>query len=269
MKKQYLSIICIIYSILLIYLILTNKLSTYLAPNMHIYIYLSIIPLSLIGIVSLIKTSKIKLKLTDLILVLPILMLILSGDGTLSISFAKARMNNAQKKVRTIERKIDTEKEEIKTTNENDISNKYDLNDIYFDVKDSTYQTLSNYLTYTEGARMYAGKTIRVTGFVIKGEPYLKDNLFALGRYAITCCAADAEFSGFMVNYDSSKVKEDSWYTVEGVLKLDTDGEGYDILSIEVINIKKASKPKDSYVYMCSEYGNGKCEELQKYDFIY
>lgn len=264
MKKRYLSIICIIYSILLIYLVLTNNLNVFLAPNMHIYTYLCIIPLIVIGITLLIKVSDFKFKITDLILLLPIIMLILSGDGTLSTSFAKARINNTQKRIKIVNKKTDSN--ENKPIEED---SKTDLSNIFFDVKDSTYQTLANYLTYTEGARIYAGKTIRVTGFVIKNEPYLKDNLFALGRYAISCCAADAEFSGFMVNYDASKVKEDKWYTVEGKLKLDTDGEGYDILSIEVINIKEAKKPKDTYVYMCSEYGNSKCEDLQQYEFIY
>ena len=265
MKKRLIPIICIIYSLLLIFMLITNKLNNFLAPNMHIYFYLSILPLFIIGVVSLFKAPNIKFRITDLILLLPVLMLILSGDGTLSGSFAKSRISNTQSKTKS-EEKIRTE--DKKEDNGPDIE--YDLKNIYFDVKDSTYQGLANYLTYTSGARdTYTGKTIRVTGFIIKDEVYLRDDLVAIGRMAITCCAADAEFAGFMASIDSSKVKENEWYTIEGVLKKDKDGEGYDILSIEVINIKKAKKPKEKYVYMCSEYGSGNCADLQKYEFVY
>ena len=265
MKKKLIPIICIIYSLLLIFMLVTNKLSNFLAPNMHIYFYLSILPLFVIGVVTLTKTPHIKFRITDLILLLPIVMLILSGDGTLTSSFAKSRISNTQNKVKT-EEKIKTE--DKKEDNGPDIE--YDFKNVDFDVVDSTYQGLSNYLTYTSGAReTYAGKTIRVTGFIIKDEVYLRDDLVAIGRMAITCCAADAEFAGFMANIDETKVKENGWYTIEGVLKKDKDGEGYDILSIEVINIKKAKAPKEKYVYMCSEYGSGTCADLQKYKFVY
>jgi putative membrane protein len=267
MKKRFIPIVSIIYGVLLIYLFMSGKLSSFLAPNMHIYFYLSIVPLIIIGLVTVIKAPKIKFKITDLILLLPIIMLLLAGDGTLTSSFAKSRMNNNNvNKTKTAEKSKTEEKKEEEPTIDKE---KYDFSNVYFDVIDSTYQGLSNYLTYTSGARIYSGKTIRVTGFIIKNESYLRDNLVAIGRYGITCCAADAEFAGFMVNIDATKVKENEWYTIEGVLKEDLDGEGYDILSIEVINIKKASKPKDTYVYMCNEYGKGDCSDLQKYEFIY
>ena len=267
MKNRLIPIISILYSILLLFMAITGKLNYFLAPNMHIYFYLSIVPLFIIGLVTLFKPLHIKIKLTDLILFLPIIMLLLAGDGTLSVSFAKSRVSNTQNKTKAVEKTKDTKKEDKKEEPKEDI--KYDFSNVYFDVKDSTYQGLSSYLTYTSGARIYAGKTIRVTGFVIKNEVYLRDNLFGIGRYAITCCAADAEFAGFMVSYDASKVEENGWYTIEGVLKEDKDGEGYDILSIEAINVKKAKKPKEAYVYMCSEYGSGNCSDLQKYDFVY
>ena len=262
MKKRFIPIICIIYSILVGYLIISGKLSYFLAPNMQIYSYLSVLPLLLIGIITLIKFTHYNAKITDIILLLPIVMLIFVGDGTLTTSFTKNRVNNVNK--------TKTEsKEPVKKEEKEEVTEKIDFSNPYFDVVDSTYQGLANYLTYTSGARIYSGKTIRVTGFAIKDQPYLGDNLIAIGRLSITCCAADAEFAGFMVKYDPSKVKENEWYEIEGVLEEGKDGEGYDILAIKAVNVKKVKAAKEKYVYMCSEYGSGNCKDLQKYEFIY
>ena len=263
MKKRFIPIICIIYSIIVGYLIFSGKLSYFLAPNMQIYAYISVVPLFVIGLITLFKNSNINIKVTDIILLLPIVMFLFVGDGTLSSSFAKNRANNINKTKTTDNAKKEEQEEVI------DNKEEYDFSDVYFDVIDSTYQGLANYLAYTQGARIYSGKTIRVKGTIIKDEVYLNDNLVALGRLSITCCAADAEFSGFFVKIDASKVEENAWYEIEGVLEEGQDAEGYDILAIRAVNIKKVDAPKEKYVYMCSEYGNGTCKDLQKYEFVY
>ena len=264
MRKKIIPIICIIYSIFISYLVFTDKLSYFLAPNMKIYAYLSIFPLFLIGIVMLFNKKNIDFKIFDIILLLPLVMFLFVGDGTLSISFAKNRVSNINK-TRVVDNN-DVKEDENEVI---DSSEEYDFSDTYFDVIDSTYMELANYLTYTRGAKIYSGKTIKVTGFAIKDEEYLSDELFAIGRLAITCCAADSEFVGFMVKYDKSKIEENAWYEIEGVLEEGVDGAGYNILEIKAINIKKTTPAKEKYIYMCSEYGSGTCKDLQKYDFIY
>jgi uncharacterized membrane protein YcgQ (UPF0703/DUF1980 family) len=120
------------------------------------------------------------------------------------------------------------------------------------------------------GARKFDGKTIRVRGFALDYSDYLQDGYFALGKYAITCCAADAEFSGFMIKYDLSKIKYGSWYEVVGVLKVGQDKEGYTVMTIDATSVKEiSSKGEEQYVYSCASYGDGKCSDLLKYDLDY
>ena len=52
------------------------------------------------------------------------------------------------------------------------------------------------------GAKKFVGKTIKVKGFAVDYSDYLNDGYYALGKYSITCCAADAEFAGFMIKTD-------------------------------------------------------------------
>ena len=93
--KRYLGIICLLYSGIFGYVVLFDKLKLFLAPGMQLYIKLSIIPLLLIGLV-MIFNSKVhyKFKVSDLILILPLILLIFAGDGRLTASFASNRSMN-------------------------------------------------------------------------------------------------------------------------------------------------------------------------------
>ena len=79
------------------------------------------------------------------------------------------------------------------------------------------------------------GKTIRVKGFVLKDNQYIPDGYFAIGKYEISCCAADATFTGFIAKYDKSNIKKNKWYEIEGVL--DKLNEKNKVMYINVINI--------------------------------
>ena len=95
MSKRYLGIICLLYSFLFSYVVITGKIKNFLAPQMQIYIKLSIVPMLLIGIVIIFnKNIHYKFKLSDLILLLPIVLLVLAGDGKLSPNFASNRIIN-------------------------------------------------------------------------------------------------------------------------------------------------------------------------------
>lgn len=52
--------------------------------------------------------------------------------------------------------------------------------------------------------------------FALKKASYLPYGYFALGKYAMSCCAADAGFTGFIAKYDNSKIVSDKWYEIEG-----------------------------------------------------
>jgi len=268
MSKKFLGIVAILYAVIIIYVYLTNNLKNYLAPNMQMNLLLSIIPLLVIGIVLIVNNnSNYKFKYSDIILLLPIIMFIISGNGRLTTDIAHNRIVNFNKKNKVIT------KEQVKKIKEENIEKQQDISEeeIYFDVVDETYSSLANYLSYEVKARKYTGKKIRVKGFVIEYEDGLQDGYFALGKYGISCCAADAEFVGFFVKNNSNiKIKPDSWYEVEGVLEKATDGYGNDVLAIFSTSIKEIDKySEEQYIYPCYAYGDGSCPELSKYNIEY
>ena len=95
MSKKFLGLICILYSFIFGYVILFDKLKNFLAPTIQIYIKLSLIPMFIIGLVLLFsKKIHYKFKITDLVLILPLILLITTGDGKLTTSFATNRSTN-------------------------------------------------------------------------------------------------------------------------------------------------------------------------------
>lgn len=288
MSKRYLGIICILYSGIFGYVIFFNKLKFYLAPQMQIYIKLSLIPMIIIGLVMLFNNKvHYKFKISDLVLLLPLVLLIFAGDGRLTSDFASNRTtnlnienrtksddtSNGQEESKNKETKENDKKEieEVKEeSNQEDLSETYDFSNVDFDIVDASYNDLSNYITFYPKADKFKGQTIRVRGFAIKKAYYLPDGYFAIGKYAISCCAADAGFTGFIAKYDNSKITADKWYEIEGILEKGKDKEGYDIMYIKVINIKEiSSKGEEQYVYPCYAYDDGYCEVMSKYDLEY
>ena len=326
MKKHFLGIVCFIYTFLILYMKVSDNLKNFLAPQMQKYILWSAPVLLLIGLVMCFNNHiNYRFKNSDIILLLPILMLLLAGNGRLSTSLANNRnnFNNTSSKQNissvskdenktndeeennievpksennnTYEEKDNNTKEENKNIennntlediNKSDVTmnsskesetnssesstSKYDFSNIDFDIVDASYSMLSGLLTYPEGNdyELNAGKTIKVRGFAVKnGLSNLPSGYFAIGKYIITCCAADAGFGGFYAKYDLSKIKENTWYEIEGVLEKAKDTEGYNILAINVINIKEIDGNKEEqYAYPCYSYDDGTCSIMDKYN---
>ena len=89
-----------------------------------------------------------------------------------------------------------------------------------------------------------------------------------LGKYVITCCAADSSFIGYAVKQGDFKVQNGGWYEIEGVLEKTNLGEDFSVLAIRVINIKTIDQnSEEQYVYQCFAYDkDGSCKKLQEYD---
>ena len=93
--KRYLGLICLLYSIIIIYVWVSDTLKNFLAPTLQIYIKIALIVLIIMSLVLLFNNKiEYKFKVSDLILLLPLLMLILAGDGRLTINFANNRTMN-------------------------------------------------------------------------------------------------------------------------------------------------------------------------------
>ena len=96
--KKFLGIICLIYSGIIAYVWIFNEIKNFLAPTMQIYLKVSLFPLVVIGLVLYFEEHiHYKFKVTDIILLLPIIMFVFAGNGRLSASFATNRMNFSNK----------------------------------------------------------------------------------------------------------------------------------------------------------------------------
>lgn len=265
MKKKFLGIVCIIYSIIIAYVIFKGYLKNFLAPHMQKYIIVTMPVLLIIGLVIIFsKENSYKFKFSDLILLLPILMIIAAENGRLSTSLATNRTNTFKKS--TI---VETKEKGEQIIEEND--EEYDFTNVDFEIEDSSYQLLSDLITYNSKPDNLIGKTIRVRGFTLMKDEAIPKGFFGVGKYIISCCVADAGFGGFIAKTDNlSKIKKDTWYEVEGVLKKGKDGYGNVILYIDVKNMKTIPEDKEElYVYPCYAYGDGTCEALNQIDIEY
>lgn len=255
--KRFLGFICFVYVFIIIYVWTRGLLNNYISPNMQIFIKISIIPLLFMGIVFIFnKKIDYKFKISDIVLLLPLLMILLAGDGNLSLNLASNRMAISNE---------DRSKDEINIMVED---KKYDFDNVDYEIIDNNFSELASYLTFNKNGILNSGKTIRVKGFSVTNDPAIPNGLFAIGRYFISCCTADASFVGFYSKYDLSKIKNNTWYEIEGVLRNGKDTSGYNILYIDVINIKEISS-ENQYIYSCYSYGDGKCEDVKKYNLKY
>ena len=242
---------------------------------MQIYIKISLFILLILGMVIILYDKfSYKFKISDLVLLLPFIMLIFAGDARLSSSFANNRVVNTNDNQKVEEKSnsdenttIEEQKDQTNETKEKEIE--YDFTNVDFNVIDASYYDLANYFTFVPKAKKYEGKTIRVRGFTLLNDSYIPNGYFMLGKYNISCCAADAIYVGFYIKNDID-VKDNTWYEIEGVLQSAIDTEGMETMAIKVINIKEIdAKSEEQYVYACYAYDNGKCSEVEKYDLSY
>lgn len=88
----------------------------------------------------------------------------------------------------------------------------FDINADVIEIKDEDYALW--YRDVTEEPEKYDGKTVKFKGQValLRRE---RNNMFAPGRFVMTCCADDIEFCGVPCKYEASKSLETrSWVMV-------------------------------------------------------
>ena len=92
----------------------------------------------------------------------------------------------------------------------------FDINAPIIEIKDEDYALW--YRDVTEEPQKYHGKTVR-----FKGQAAMlrrdKANMFAPGRFVMTCCEDDIQFCGVPCKYPKSKeVTPRAWYMVEATI---------------------------------------------------
>ena len=106
------------------------------------------------------------------------------------------------------------------------------------------------YIDIQEHPERYIGKTITFKAQAMTGMR-LPKGTFVPGRNAMTCCADDIRFFGFLCKYEKSRsLKKGEWITVTAAIQWEDapvyDGEG---VVLYAKSVEKAEAPEDSLVY--------------------
>ena len=123
----------------------------------------------------------------------------------------------------------------------------YDMKADVIEIKDEDFGIW--YIDCMEHPERYDNRTVRV-----KGQAFTVDDLpshsYLLGRYAMTCCAADVGGIGFICRYMKKRPKEAAWITVTAKCKAAfSEVHGRDCIVLEEEAVDPAEKPEDELVY--------------------
>lgn len=100
----------------------------------------------------------------------------------------------------------------------------------------------------------FIGKEIEITGFVYREEDMGKER-FAVSRFAMNCCSADAMPYGLMISWPKAMdYVDDEWVSVKGTLTTTTylDNE---IITLEAVKLERIKAPESPYVYPDLDFG--------------
>ncbi|MCE1253415.1 MAG: TIGR03943 family protein, partial [Anaerolineae bacterium] len=101
---------------------------------------------------------------------------------------------------------------------------------------------------YESDLTPYQGQQANVVGFVYH-DSRLKSGQFMVGRFAVTCCVADAFAIGMAVDWpDSANLTGNSWVNVKGPVEvLDIDGQKVPLIRASAVTGIDA--PEQPYLY--------------------
>lgn len=124
----------------------------------------------------------------------------------------------------------------------------YDLDADIIDIEDVDYGIF--YVDMEDHPERYRGKTVRFKGRVLKSEN-AKAEFFVPGRMAMTCCADDTTFIGYICEFPKAKsLLMGQWVEVTAVVDWkymeQYEGEGPVLIAKEV---KAVQKPENDLVY--------------------
>jgi len=125
----------------------------------------------------------------------------------------------------------------------------YDINADIIDLSDDDYGIF--YLDASDSPMKYNGKKIRFTAMIYRDRTVPKD-CFIPGRMAMTCCANDMAFIGFLCKGPkASYFKTKDWAIITAEIKVEYyeeyEGEGP---VLYLLNIEGTTKPEEEVVYM-------------------
>ncbi len=121
----------------------------------------------------------------------------------------------------------------------------YDLDADVIALNDTGYAVW--YIDIMDNMERYDGKTIEYTGQVMK-PPKMPSDIFVPGRMAMTCCADDMAFLGFLCKWKGAKdVPEKEWVRVTAKIHLEEQaayrGIGPVLYAEKVESVKEPKEP--------------------------
>ncbi len=124
----------------------------------------------------------------------------------------------------------------------------FDVNASVIDIADDDYGLW--YMDAMENPDKYKGKTVKFKAQVYKGPMFPKD-VMVPGRHAMTCCADDIAFIGYMCKGDSVKgFKKKDWVYLTAQVKVEYVPAYKDKgPMLYAQKVEKAEAPKEQLVY--------------------
>ncbi|NUU59844.1 TIGR03943 family putative permease subunit [Paenibacillus agri] len=114
---------------------------------------------------------------------------------------------------------------------------------VYPDIFSETFGAIERY------KQKFEGKDIAVSGFVYRENATTTNGPFALSRFLVQCCTADATPFGIMVYPGTPKsLPADTWVEVRGKLHVGKY-KGKDIVQISAVSITPIPRPATPYIY--------------------
>lgn len=270
-------LILIITACLLIYAMLTNKVTYYVHPRFYFGIWFSIVVLIIfaVSMASNIKKARHNVNVFHyIVFVIPLSVALIfpaAGVNGKDMSMANTVTSSIEQKdtvtdKNTVDDSIpDDTIEDDTNTNDYSEDSGVDTNE---SSKELHYDVSEKYTQYEVGGTMIISDDIFAEWF---GDVYdnlddfvgmkcqylaqvysmdgLEENQFLAGRYFMVCCAADLVGYGIVCQSDNgSELNDDEWITVTGTIdKYDFDGDTVPILTD--VSITKAEAPAIEYIY--------------------
>jgi putative membrane protein len=99
----------------------------------------------------------------------------------------------------------------------------------------------------------FTGKKVKISGFVYRQDDMSEDQ-FAVSRFAMSCCSADAAPYGLFSEYpNAEKYANDTWVEVVGTLGK-TNFNDFEIMKLNIEQITTIDAPANTYVYPNYEF---------------
>lgn len=164
---------------------------------------------------------------------------------------AETKKNSFRKAIKTFNRRAQVVYEALDGEDgiDDEVELPYDMEAELIEIEDDDYGIF--YLDALDDPQKYVGKTVSFTAMVYRSKE-LPKGTFVPGRFAMTCCADDITFIGFLCKGEQANYfKMREWVKVTAVIQCEYykeyEGEG-PVLYLK--KIEPAKKPEDHLIYM-------------------